>query len=401
MVSFRLYLCSRVAANVAFNILGVAVGWQIYALTGSAFALGMIGLVQFIPTFALVIVVGAVADRYDRRLVAVVCQLLEGVMTAAIVAAVVLHVITATLLFVATFVIGVGRAFENPTTQALLPNLVERERLQVATANWAASNRVAVISGPAVGGILYAVSPAVAYASAGAMFVVAAILIFCTRPRREIMPRSAPTWAGLFAGFSFVLRNRLLLGTMSLDLFSTLFGGATALLPIYARDILGTGPWGLGLLRSAPAVGSLLMTLFLGRFPIHRRNGAALFAGIAGFGAATVVFAFSRSFALAFVALAVAGLADVVNVLIRVTLTQLATPDTMRGRVNAVATMFAGSANQLGQFESGVVAAWLGTVPSAALGGLGTIIVALVWMRLFPQLRRIDRIEQSAALVQA
>jgi MFS family permease len=327
----------------------------------------------------------------------VACQILEGAVTATIVAGVVLHLITATWLFVATFVMGIGRAFENPTTQALLPNLVSRERLPTATANWAAANRVAVISGPAIGGILYALSPAITYASAAAMFVVAAILVACTRPRREAVTRPATTWAGLFGGFTFVLQNRLLLGTMSLDLFSTLFGGATALLPIYARDILGTGPWGLGLLRSAPAVGSLLMTLFLGRFPIHQRNGAALFAGIAGFGTATIVFAFSHSFLLAFVALAIAGLADVVNVLIRVTLTQLATPDAMRGRVNAVGSMFAGSANQLGQFESGVVAAWLGAVPSAALGGIGTVIVALVWMRLFPELRRIDKIDTSPA----
>jgi MFS family permease len=396
-MSFRLYLYSRVATSVAFNMFGVAVGWQIYDLTGSAFALGMIGLVQFIPLLTLVIAVGHVADRYDRRMVAVACQILEGAVTATIVAGVVLHLITATWLFVATFVMGIGRAFENPTTQALLPNLVSRERLPTATANWAAANRVAVISGPAIGGILYALSPAITYASAAAMFVVAAILVACTRPRREAVTRPATTWAGLFGGFTFVLQNRLLLGTMSLDLFSTLFGGATALLPIYARDILGTGPWGLGLLRSAPAVGSLLMTLFLGRFPIHQRNGAALFAGIAGFGTATIVFAFSHSFLLAFVALAIAGLADVVNVLIRVTLTQLATPDAMRGRVNAVGSMFAGSANQLGQFESGVVAAWLGAVPSAALGGIGTVIVALVWMRLFPELRRIDKIDTSPA----
>lgn len=400
-MSFRLYLCSRVATNLAFNMLGVAVGWQIYALTSSAFALGMIGLVQFIPLVTFVIVVGHVADRYDRRGVAVVCQTLEGAMTAVIVAAIVSHTVTAPLLFIAMFVIGSLRAFENPATQALLPNLVTREQLPTATANWAAANRVAVISGPAIGGILYAVAPVVAYASAAATFVVAALLVACTRPKREGVSRPATTWAGLFAGFSFVLRNRLLFGIMSLDLFSTLFGGATALLPIYARDIFGTGPWGLGLLRSAPAVGSLAMTLVLGAFPIRRRNGVALFAGIAGFGTATIVFALSRSFVLAFAALAVAGLADVVNVLIRVSLTQLATPDAMRGRVSAVAAMFAGSANQLGQFESGLVAAWLGAVPSAALGGLGTICVALTWMTLFPQLRRIDRLGESAATVRA
>jgi MFS family permease len=394
-MSFRLYLCSRVATNVAFNILGVAIGWQIYDLTGSAFALGMIGFVQFIPLLALAVVVGHVADRYDRRLIAVTCQVLEGIAVAGIAAAVALHAITPAWLFVATFVVGIGRAFENPTTQALLPNLVSREQLPAATANWASANRVAVISGPALGGLLYAVSPALTYGIAAVTFAAAAILVGCTRPRRETQTRPATTWVGLFAGFTFVVRNRLLLGCMSLDLFSTLFGGATALLPIYARDILDTGPWGLGLLRSAMAVGALGMTLALGRYPIRRRAGTALFAGIAGFGAATVVFAFSRSFVLAFVALAIAGLADVVNVLIRVTLTQLATPDDMRGRVNAVASMFAGSANQLGQFESGLVAAWIGAVPSAALGGIGTVIVALLWMQLFPQLRNIDALADA------
>ena len=395
--SFRLYLCSRVATNIAFQMIGVAVGWQVYELTGSAFALGMIGLVQFIPTLTLVIAVGHVADRYDRRLVAVTSQLVEGVTTAAIVVALMLHEASALALFVATLVIGIGRAFEAPTTQSLLANLVPRDALPKATAIWAAANRVAIISGPALGGFLYVVTPAGVYAVAAAMFVLASVLLALTRPARQAPSTTAPTLATLFAGFTFVRQHPLILGTMSLDLFATLFGGATALLPIYARDILATGSWGLGLLRSAPAVGALVMTLFVGRYPIRNRNGPILFAAIAAFGTATVVFALSHSFVLAFAALAFAGLFDVVNVLIRITLLQLETPDEMRGRVNAVGAMFANSSNQLGQFESGVVAAWLGAVPSAVIGGVGTILVALVWMRLFPQLARVDRLDGSLA----
>jgi MFS family permease len=395
-LSFRLYLCSRVATNIAFQMLGVAVGWQVYEITGSAFALGMIGLVQFIPTLLLVIAVGHVADRYDRRSVAVISQLVEGVATAAIVVALLLHEASAAVLFAATLVIAVGRAFEGTATQSLLANLVPREALPKATANWAAANRVAIVTGPAIGGFLYALTPAGTYAAAAAMFAVASLLLVLTRPTRHVPSTAAPTLATLFAGFTFVIHRRLILGIMSLDLFATLFGGATALLPIYARDILATGSWGLGLLRSAPAVGALVMTLLLGRYPIRHRNGMVLFAAIGAFGAATIVFALSHSFVLSFAALAFVGLADVVSVLIRITLLQLQTPDDMRGRVNAVGSMFANSSNQLGQFESGVVAAWLGAVPSAVIGGIGTLVVAVVWMRLFPQLARIDRLDQSA-----
>jgi MFS family permease len=392
--SFRLYLCSRVATNIAFNMVGVAVGWQVYELTNSALALGMIGLVQFAPTLMLVLAVGHVADRYDRRLVAVRSQLVEAVMTAAIVGALVFHAASALLLFAATLVIATARAFEAPTAQALMANLVPREGLPAATAHWASANRVAIITGPALGGLLYALSPAGVYAIAATFFIIAALLLMATRPApRAPQSTAAPTLATLFAGFHFVASNRLFLGAMTLDLFATLFGGATALLPIYARDILATGPWGLGLLRSAPAVGALLMTLLLGRYPIRRNNGPVLFTAIAAFGAATIVFALSRSFVLAFATLAIAGLADVVNVLIRVTLIQLAVPDAMRGRVNAVHSMFANSSNQLGQVESGLVAAWLGAVPSALIGGIASIVVAAAWMRLFPELLRVDRID--------
>jgi MFS family permease len=392
--SFRLFLCSRIATNIAVNMVAVAVSWQVYEITDSALALGLIGLVQFLPTVLLVLAVGHVADRYDRRMVTVYSLFVEALMAAAIVGSLLFHAASAALLFVVSAAIATARAFEAPTAQAFMPELVPRERLASAMAHWAAANRVATIAGPALGGFLYAVSPIGVYAIATAFFLIAALLQLVTKPTQvRVRTTVAPTWGTVFAGFRFVAVNRLFLGAMTLDLFATLFAGATALLPIYARDILATGPWGLGLLRSAPAAGALLVTLALARYPIRRHNGVVLFGAIGAFGAATIVFALSRSFVLALAALAIVGLADVVNVLIRVTLIQLAVPDAMRGRVNAINSMFANSSNQLGQVESGLIAAWLGAVPSALIGGIASIVVALVWMRLFPELRRIDRLE--------
>jgi MFS family permease len=395
-LSFALFYCARIATNLGFNIVGVAIGWQVYELTNSPLALGLIGLVQFAPTFAFVIAAGHVADRYDRRLVSGASQILQALTTAAIVVGIVLRALSPELLFAAAFVLGCGRAFEAPTMQALLTNVVTRERLPSAMALSASANRVAVIAGPAVGGALYALSPPGVYALAAALYALAAVFVALTRPTREAPHRAPVTFASLFAGVAFVARDKLILGAISLDLFAVLFGGATALLPIYARDILGTGAWGLGLLRSAPAVGSLAMTFVLGRFPIRRRYGPTLFLMVTGFGVATIVFALSRSFALSFAALALAGLFDVVSVLIRQSLVLMGTPDAMRGRVTAINLLFASSSNQLGQFESGLVAQWFGAVPSAVIGGVGTIAVALLWLRLFPQLVRVDRPTETA-----
>lgn len=391
--SFWLYWCARVGSTLAFQVLGVAIGWQVYALTGSALDLGLIGLAQALPTLTLFLAAGHAADRYDRRYVACACTGVEALTAAGIAASVLLHAVTAGLLFAAVVVVGICRAFEAPASASLLPNLVPRDRLQAATANSTSAFNVAQVVGPALGGVLYVLGPAVVYVCAAVLALAAASLVVLTRPVRQQLERGRPNARHLFAGATFVIRHPIVLGAFTLDFFAVILGGATALLPIYARDILATGPWGLGVLRSAPAVGALAMSLFLGYFPIKRRIGVALFATVAAYGCATVGFAIAHTLPLAFLALAGTGLFDVVSRVIRWTLVQLETPDDVRGRVTAVISMFTNSASQLGQFESGVVAAGFGAVASALSGGVGTIVIAALWAWLFPQIRRIDAME--------
>jgi MFS family permease len=380
---------------MAYQMQAVAIGWQVYDFTGSAFDLGLVGLTQFIPGFALSLVVGQIADRYDRRRVLRLCQSVEALATAALALGSLLHALTPLALFAAVFVIGAARAAEQPTLQALMPQLVAPELIPRAAAASASSNQTAIILGPAVGGLAYALAPAAAYGLACASFLAASLLIALIRldlppPRREKL-----SLASLFGGIIFVRRHEAVLGAISLDLFAVLLGGATALLPIYARDILETGPWGLGLLRSAPAVGALSASLFLARRPLDGGVGRLMFSAIIAFGLATIVFAVSTSFPLSLAALAVLGAGDAVSVVIRTSLVQIETPDEMRGRVSAVNSMFVGASNSLGEFESGLTAAWFGTVPAVLLGGIGTILVALAWLKLFPELFRVERLERS------
>jgi MFS family permease len=370
----------------------VAVAWQIYQLTGSAFALGMIGLVQFVPTVALVLASGHVADRYERRIVGSACQLFAAVTVAVIALSVVTRTVNPTLLFVCVFLIGLGRSFEAPSVMALLPNLVTRDQLSRATANATSASNVAAIAGPALGGVLYALGAQVVYATVFALLIVAAIALPLTRPVSRANAPGRQTWATLFAGFSFVAHDRVVLGAISLDLFAVLMGGATALLPIYARDVFHTGAWGLGLLRAAPAAGALLTTIVLGLVPLRRRVGPLLFATVGAYGVATIVFAVSRSFALSLLALGASGLFDAISRVIRATLVQMETPDAVRGRVTAVTSLFTASSGQLGQVESGFVAAAIGAIPSAIVGGVGSIVVAIAWLVMFPEVRRIDEI---------
>ncbi len=396
MPSFGFYWCSRVASTLANQMFAVAVAWQIYQLTGSAFALGMIGFVQFVPTVALVLASGHVADRYERRFVGSACQLFAALTVVAIGVSVVTRTVSPTLLFVCVFFIGLGRSFEAPSVMALLPNLVTRDELSRATANATSASNVAAIAGPALGGVLYALGAQVVYATVFGLLIVAAIALPLTRPvSREINP-GRQTWTTLFAGFSFVAHDRVVLGAISLDLFAVLMGGATALLPIYARDVFHTGAWGLGLLRAAPAAGALLTTIVLGLMPLRRRIGPLLFATVAAYGVATIVFAVSRSFALSLLALGASGLFDAISRVIRATLVQMETPDAVRGRVTAVTSLFTASSGQLGQVESGLVAAAVGAIPSAIVGGVGSIAVALAWMVMFPEVRRIDEIGKRA-----
>lgn len=390
---FLLYLGARTCTELAIQMAVVAVGWHVYALTGSAFDLGMIGLVQFLPMAVLVFVAGHAADRYTRQHVMQLCQLVEAGTAAFLAWGAFSGWLTVPEIFVAVALFGIASAFESPAEAALLPNVAPQGMLQRATAVSTGGFQAAMISGPAVGGVAYAISPALPFAMMAVFWLLAAALNGAIKVRGAVAAKEPPTFEALFAGVKFVRSNPAILGTISLDLFAVLLGGATALLPIYARDILHTGPWGLGVLRAAPAAGALLMTVFLAHYPIGRRVGMRMFQAVMIFGAATVVFALSRSVLLSLIALGVAGAADTISVVIRISLVQLATPDAMRGRVGAVNYLFINASNQLGEFESGMAAALLGAMPAAVLGGLGTIVVALLWMRLFPALRDVERLE--------
>jgi MFS family permease len=393
---FAFLWSSRVLANLGFHIQGVAVGWQLYTITGSPLDLGLVGLVQFMPIILLTLVVGQVADRYDRRLIAAVCQTVEALAAIALALTTLGHWQSKTTILALVALVGTARAFENPAMAALVPGVVPRPLIAQGMAWVVSANQTAQIVGPALGGLLFALAPASAYSTAGALSFLAAICATMIRSHGTPRMREPITAETVFSGIAFIRSRPVLLGTMSLDLFAVLLGGATALLPVYARDILAAGPTGLGFLRSAPAVGALVMSVFLARYPLERRIGRALFRAVMVFGAATVVFGLSTNFVLSLAALCVLGAADVVSVVIRVSLVQIRTPDEMRGRVSAVHSLFTGTSNQLGAFESGVVAALVGTVPAVLLGGIGTIAVAALWMALFPELRRIGTFEETS-----
>jgi MFS family permease len=389
---FLRYFSARGLSEFSYQIGTVAVGWQVYALTGSAFVLGMVGLVQFLPSAILVFVVGHVADHFDRRRVVQACQLAEALAAAFLAWGSFAGWLNVHEILAAVAVFGIATAFESPAAAALLPGVAPAGMLQRATAIASGAFQVGAISGPAIGGLLYVLSPGAPYSSMVAFWLMAAILNGAIRLERAVAAKEPPTFAALFAGVKFVRSNPAILGTISLDLFAVLLGGATALLPIYARDILHTGPWGLGVLRGAPAVGALLMAAVLARHTIERRVGMRMFQAVIVFGAATVVFAVSHLLWLSILSLVVLGAADAVSVVIRISLVQLATPDEMRGRVGAVNYLFINASNELGQFESGVTAALFGAVPAVILGGVGTILVALLWMKLFPALRDVERL---------
>lgn len=390
---FTSFLSARVSSSIAFQIQGVAVGWQIYALTGSAFYLGLVGLAQFVPMFLLTLVAGHVADRYDRRLITRLCEIVEGLAVGALALCSFTGWQSKGSILGLIFVLGAARAFEIPTIQALVPRLVPAPLLTRAFAWSASANQTANILGPALGGFLYAIGPTLAYGISSVLFFSASAFIGLIRIAQV---SSKLEWAGirsLFTGIAFVRRRPTILGAISLDLFAVLLGGATALLPIYARDILVTGPWGLGLLRSAPAIGALAMSFVLARHPPENRAGWIMFAAVATFGMATMLFAVSTSFLFSMAMLGILGAADVISIVIRHSLVQIKTPDEMRGRVSAVNSIFIGTSNQLGEFESGVTAALFGVVPAVLIGGAGTILVVILWMYLFPQLLRVDSLK--------
>jgi MFS family permease len=391
--AFIFFLLSRSLSRFSSQIAGVAIGWQVYELTGSAFDLGMVGLIQFMPTALLLFVAGHAADRFQRKHVVALCQLAEAATAVFLAWSTFAGWLNEVQIFVAAFVLGIAGAFESPALSALLPEITPQGSLQRATAISSGAAQLATITGPALGGLAYALAPHLPYGIMAVFCVLAAICISAIPHLQETAEKDTATPGDVFAGVRFIRQNSAILGTISLDLFAVLFGGVVALLPIYARDILQTGPTGLGILRAAPAIGALLTTMWLARHTIASHVGLRMFQSVIVFGAATVVFAVSHWTWLSVLSLAILGAADTVSVVIRFSLVQLQTPNDMRGRVGAVNFLFINASNQLGQFESGVTAALFGTVPAAVLGGIATIAVALVWMKLFPALREVDRLE--------
>jgi Transmembrane secretion effector len=406
---FLRLLGARITGSAANQMLMVALGWQMYELTGRAWDLGMVGLAQFLPALLLALPAGHWVDRYDRR------WLLSGSLGLQGVTALVLGLasgqgwIGSGLIFGLSVLMGAARALQGPAQQALLPSLLPKSLLTRGVAAASSSMQVAVILGPAIGGMLYALGAhpvagvTTVAAQSGAVWVygcavlllaLAMAFVLSIRQRGALMRTASPGMAELTAGIRFIWRRRVVLGAISLDLFAVLLGGATALLPIFAKDIWHAGPQALGLLRSAPAVGAVLVGLTLARFPLNRAVGRWLLGAVAVYGLSMIGFALSTSVVAAFVALLISGASDMVSVVIRQSLVQLETPDDMRGRVAAVNSVFIGASNQLGEFESGVTAAWLGPVGSVLLGGIGTLVVVGTWMGLFPDLARRDRLGQ-------
>ena len=383
----------RSLSSLASQMQAVVVGWQIYALTGSAFSLGLVGLAQFLPVVVLGFVAGHVVDRSDRRRIAGTCQIIACLAALALAAASFVNMLTPPMIYGLVVVVGAVRAFEAPSLQALLPALVPAEAFPRAAALSSSLFQTATIVGPSLGGLLYGLGPDVAYATCAATFLLAALSTLTVPPIRRAAALEPPTLASVFGGLTFIRQRPEILGAISLDLFAVLLGGATALLPVYARDILKAGPLGLGLLRAAPGLGAIGVSLWLARRPLRGKLGMRMFAAVFVFGLATIAFGFSTYLPLSVAALAVLGGADVISVVIRSTLVQMRTPDAMRGRVAAVNMLFIGSSNQLGEFESGTLAGFVGAVPAVVIGGVGTLAVAWIWMALFPQLRRLDRVE--------
>ncbi len=370
----------------------MAVGWQVFLATGDPFDLGLVALSQFLPFIVLILPAGHVADRYDRRRVQLLTYLLATVCAGALLALSLAGVTDTLPIFGVMVLFGVVRAFSQPTSQALLPNLAPLELFPRAVAVNSSLGQVATIAGPAVGGVFVLFGVEVAYALSLALLVVGVVLVAGLRGggRRETSTEPV-SWTTLLSGVAFVRSRPIVLGSISLDLFAVLFGGATALLPIYAGEILDVGPVGLGAMRAAPAVGAAVLAALVAVRPIRRAVGRWMFGGVAAFGLATIVFGLSTSFALSLAALAVTGAGDMVSVYIRHLLVQLETPDAIRGRVSAVNSVFIGASNELGEFESGVTAAWWGVVPSVVIGGVATLVVGGVWTRLFPGLWQLDR----------
>ena len=392
--NFALFLIARGLIVFATEMQSVAVGWQVYDMTKRALDLGLVGLAQFLPSFLLFLISGHVTDRVNRRQLLMCCYIGFAVCSGLLLGAALRGGHSVYPIYGVVVLIGIVRAFNGPVTRAILPQLVPEEHFPNAVAWSSGANQSANILGPAAGGLIYAAfrGPAAVYAAAmltGLAAVASTLRIQLVSKARPREPISLKT---VLAGLHYIRNHRLILGSVSLDLFAVLLGGAVALLPVYARDILKTGPWGLGLLRCAPGIGAASMAVLLAHRPLKGHSGATMLSCVAGFGVFTILFGLSRNLTLSMVALVLVGATDMVSVFVRAILVQLSTPDEMRGRVSAIDMIFIGASNELGQFESGLTAAWFGTVPAVVLGGLGTLAVTALWAWRFPELRRADRL---------
>ncbi|WP_193372090.1 MFS transporter [Phyllobacterium sp. YR531] len=386
--SFTLYWLSRFFGSFAIQIISVSVGWQIYDQTRDPFYLGIVGLVQFAPALLLVLVTGAASDRFGRRLIMGLSIGVELICAAMLLILTVTHSFSPVHVFIVLAGFGIGRAFLGPASSSLVVNLVPAEIFSNAVSWNSSAWQIATLVGPVAGGLLYGISPVAAYGVACLMLLIAAIAIFSIPKPTQHTLNEKKSLQTLLAGFHYIWKEKVVLGAISLDLFAVLLGGAVALLPVYARDILELGPWGLGMLRAAPGVGAILTAVWLTGHPIRDHAGLIMFAFVALFGLLTIMFGVSNLAWLSIVVLALMGAADMVSVYIRETLLQLWTPDNVRGRVNAVNMVFVGASNELGEFRAGIMASMIGTVPAVVFGGLGTVAVAGLWAWWFPQLRK-------------
>jgi MFS family permease len=388
---FRYFLTARFLAITSHQMLNIAVGQYIYLMTHNPLYLGYIGLALFIPKFAFTVFSGHTADRYDRRLVILICRLLQFFAVLGLIAVALLELPHLWTLYTLLFLIGTANAFDGPASQSIVPQLVPSHHFSNAVTWNSSVVQLSFIIGPVIAGWLYAFSgqAVVVFGAVAAMRLASVLLVSLMRNRTERLDKSAISWATLLAGIRYVFQKRIILGTISLDLFAVLLGGAVALLPVYANDILKVGPSGLGMLRAAPALGAALMAVSLAYLPPLKKAGPTMLGCVALFGVATILFGISRNFIFSIICLFILGAADMVSVVIRGVLVQVATPHEMRGRVSAVNLVFIGASNELGEFESGVTAAWFGVVPAVVLGGAGTLLVVSAWTWLFPEIRKI------------
>jgi MFS family permease len=391
--SYTRFFFARFLLSFSQQIVSVAVGWQMYDQTRSAIYLGLIGLVQFLPSLVLILVTGSVADRHNRRAIASICSLVSALCTLALLVMTMTGTFSPVPVFVVLLIFGIERAFMSPAMQSLAPNLVPPEHLSNAIAWNSSSWQLAAITGPVLGGLLYGVNAHTAYVVAVVFAALGAALLYMIPKPTQKTTGEAKSWDMILGGFRFIRAEKVVLGAISLDLFAVLLGGATALMPIFARDILTLGPWGLGLLRSAPGLGAIVMAIFLAAHPLKHRAGVYMFIGVALFGIGTVIFGVSTNTELSIAALVLMGAADMISVYVRESLIALWTPDQLRGRVNAVNMVFVGASNELGEFRAGTMASIFGAVPAVIIGGIGTLAVAAIWATSFPQLRKIDTLD--------